>query len=240
MKGMEFESSMKKNFDWIDRLRHKSEQFGVVGLGQFGRSICETLHRMGYEVMAIDQDEQKVAHALQDRIASSILALDATDPHALKQSGLFQLNTVIISLGQSVQNSVITTLNAKEGGVQFIVAKASSRIHETLLYKIGADWVVFPELEMAQNLALSLTKPNLLEKIELDSQHSLSEIPVPPQVVGQKLLNSKIKSNYQLMVIAIRREGQELKVNPSPQEVLEKGDRLIVIGEKENIKKILS
>ena len=104
---------------------------------------------MGYEVMGIDSNEDRVAQVLTDQIAAHAVQLDSTQPSALIEAGIPDFDTVIIAIGNYVQESIITTLNVKEAGVANVVAKASSEIHGKLLIRVGADHVVFPEHEMA-------------------------------------------------------------------------------------------
>lgn len=228
----------KEAFSWFRRLRPDNQQFAVIGLGRFGQAVCSTLYDLGYEVMGIDSKEEPVNHVLHGQMATHVLVLDSTDPIALKQAGVFELDTVIVSIGNYVEESVITTLNLKEGGVKFVVAKASSKIHEKLLNKVGADWVVFPEYEMGCNLAHSLTKPNVLERLELDPENTIVEVLVPEEFMGKTLLELKLRSEYGLTVIAINHQGNRLEVNPNPNQRMEKGDSIILVGENQAINRL--
>ena len=68
--------------------RRESKQFAVIGLGRFGRAVCGTLYNMGYEVMGVDANEKRVDQTANEEIATHVLALDSTDPLALKQAGI--------------------------------------------------------------------------------------------------------------------------------------------------------
>ena len=125
-----------------------NRQFAVIGLGRFGRAVCMTLHHLGYEVLGIDVDERRVAQIITDQYVSHALQLDSTEPSALKEAGILDFDTVIVAIGNYIQESIVTTLNVKEAGVPHVVAKASSEIHGKLLRRVGADHVVFPEHEM--------------------------------------------------------------------------------------------
>ena len=92
-------------------LRKDNQQFGVIGLGRFGRGVCATLYRQGYQVMGTDIDEKRVAQALADQIISHAVELDSTEVSALREGGIFECNTVIVAIGNYLQESIITTLN---------------------------------------------------------------------------------------------------------------------------------
>ncbi|MFO0213524.1 MAG: potassium channel family protein, partial [Pseudanabaena sp.] len=153
-------------------LRPENKQFAVIGLGRFGRSVCFTLDRLGLEVLAADKDEERVSQLRAENLAAHCIQLDSTNPLALKESGILEIDTVIVAIGNFLEESIVTTLNVKEAGVNHVVAKASSEVHGTLLKKVGADLVVYPEAEMGCALARSLTQRGILERFELDPDNS--------------------------------------------------------------------
>lgn len=219
------------------RTDSKNKQFAVIGLGRFGRAVASTLHKQGFDVLCVDFDEAKVAQILADRIATHARQLDSTQPSALREAGIFEQDTVIVAIGNYVQESIITTLNVKEGGVPHVVAKASSEIHMKLLQKVGADHVVFPEHEMGCALARSLTKPGILDRFDLDPEHSVVEVIVPDQFHGKTIAELKLRSNYGLNVLAVCRQ-QRFEVNPAPSLQLEKGSVMVVIGSNQCIDRL--
>ncbi|WP_431192639.1 potassium channel family protein [Stenomitos frigidus] len=115
----------------------RNKHYAVIGLGRFGRAVCHTLHQLGYEVVGVDSDERRVAQALTDQIAVGAVQLNSTDPAAFQEAGICEIDTVIVAIGNYIEESVITTLNLKEAGVACVVARASSQIHEKLLKKVG-------------------------------------------------------------------------------------------------------
>jgi trk system potassium uptake protein len=219
------------------RADSKNKQFAVIGLGRFGRAVAGTLHQQGYDVLCVDSDESKVAQILSDRIATHARQLDSTQPAALKEAGIFEQDTVIVAIGNYVQESVITALNVKEGGVPHVVAKASSEIHVKLLKRVGADHVVFPEHEMGCELARSLTRPGILDRFDLDPENSIVEVIVPEQFDGRTISELKLRSSYGLNVLAIGVDGK-FTMNPEPTQRLQKGTIMVVIGSNQNIDRL--
>lgn len=215
----------------------QNKHYAVIGLGRFGRAVCSTLHNLGYEVMGVDFDEKRVAQALTDRITVRAVQLDSTDPAALQEAGICEINTVIVAIGNYVEESVITTLNLKEAGVAHVVAKASSQIHEKLLKKVGADHVVFPEHEMGCSLARALTRPSILERFELDPDNSIVEILVPESFSGKTIAELKLRSHYGLNLLAVSQD-EKFEINPNPNTTLQKGSAMVVIGCNKNIDRL--
>ncbi|NJR48653.1 MAG: TrkA family potassium uptake protein [Leptolyngbyaceae cyanobacterium CSU_1_3] len=225
------------NFFHSLRTDRKTKQFAVIGLGRFGRAVCSTLHSKGYEVLAVDADRGRVDQALCDRIVAHARQIDSTQPAALQEAGIFEQSTVIVAIGNYIQESIITTLNVKEGGVSHIVAKASSEIHEKLLRKVGADHVIFPEHDAGANLARSLTKPGILERFELDPDNSIVEVIVPESFDGKTISQLKLRAHYGLNVLAFSQEGKFV-INPDPDTPLRRGTAIVVIGENRDIDRL--
>lgn len=218
-------------------LRKDNKQFAVIGLGRFGRAVCSTLHKLGYEVLGTDIDEKQVAQVLTEQIVSHALQLDSTEPAALKEAGIFEFDTVIVAIGNYLQESIITTLNVKEAGVPHVVAKASSEIHGKVLKRVGADHVVYPENEAGCTLARSLTKPAILDRFELDPENSIVELIVPDQFDGKTIADLKLRSRYGLNLIAVS-YNDKFEINPDPNQRLQKGSAIVVIGSNKDINRL--
>ncbi|MEO1428385.1 MAG: TrkA family potassium uptake protein [Cyanobacteria bacterium J06632_19] len=224
-------------------LNKTNQQFAVIGLGRFGRSVCSTLHKLGYEVLATDIEEKRVSQALTEEITGHALQLDSTEPAALKEAGIFEFDTVIIAIGNYIQESIITTLNVKEGGVKNVVAKASSEVHCKLLRKVGADRVVFPEHEAGCALAQTLTKPSILDTFDLDRDNSIVEIAIPEEFNGKTVAELQLRNRYGLNVLAISNKpngdnDEKFIINPDPHKRLEKGSVMVVIGHNKDIDRL--
>lgn len=233
-------SPTANTMSFLRNFRRPQRQFAVIGLGRFGRAVCGTLRHMGHEVLGVDREEDCVADALSDQLASHVIQLNSTDCAALREAGLFEFDTVIVAIGNYLQESVITTLNLKEGGVKYVVSKASTEIHGRVLQKVGADRVVYPEREMGCHLARSLVKPNILERTELDSQHSIVEMVVPETFEGQSILELKLRSDYGITVLAVGWQGKEgeFEINPDPTQPLHAGTMMWVMGSNESINRL--
>nr|WP_293100149.1 TrkA family potassium uptake protein [Okeania sp. SIO2F4] len=226
------------SWNFWQNLRPENKQFAVIGLGRFGRAVCETLHNLGYEVLAIDKEEKKVNLALTDEISSHAFKLDSTEINAIKQAGILDFDTVIVAIGNYLAESITTTLNLKELGVKSVVAKASSETHKKLLEKVGADYVVFPEREMGCELARLLTKPGIIDKFDIDPEHSIVEIIVPDKFDGKTIADLEIRNKYGLNLLAVSAEDEKFTINPKLSTILKKGTAIIVLGSNEDINRL--
>ncbi len=222
---------------FLRSLRKDNRQFAVIGLGRFGRAVCTTFHKLGYEVLGTDVNEKLVAQVLTDQIVSHAMQLDSTQPAALKEAGIFEFDTVIIAIGNYIQESIVTTLNVKEAGVPHVVAKASSEVHGKLLQKVGADHVVYPEFEAGCTLARSLTKPHILDRFDLDPDNSIVELIVPDVFHGKTITELQFRTRYGLNLIAVSQDGK-FEINPDPKKQLQQGSAMVVIGCNKDINRL--
>ena len=155
----------------------------------------------------------------------------------MAEAGIFEFDTAIVAIGNYLQESIITTLNLKEGGVSNVVSKASTEVHGKLLKRVGADLVVFPEFEAGSALARSLTKPSILDRFDLDPEHSIVEIVVPEEFHNRTLAELELRNKYRLNVLAVGEENK-LEFNPPPGRRLEKDEVMVVIGECQGIDRL--
>lgn len=211
-------------------------QIAVIGLGRFGTAVCEEIYNDGGEVLAIDQSEERIQEIIQNKQATHAVQIDATNKNALISVGIADFEAVVVSMASSIQDSILTTLLLKEIGVSKIIAKASSTAHGVVLEKIGATQVIFPEREMGKRIAKSLIT-GAKDVVGIAPDLSIFELQVEKKFIGKTLLELELRKKYYVNVLAIKR-GTETISEINPQEVILKGDNLIVIGKEENIKKI--
>lgn len=229
--------NLRSPIRFLSNIRRDPHQVAVVGLGRFGRSVCSELHRMGYEVMGADRDDGLVAKVLTEKMVSRAIQLDSTDPNSLREGGIFEFDVVVVAIGNYLQESIITTLNMKEGGAKHVVAKASSEIHGKLLERVGADRVVFPERDAGKELAFSLMKPTILEGFELDEDHSIVEVVIPEEFAGKTLEELQFRNRFGLNVIAVE-DGDRFAINPLPTQRLAARAAMVVVGANKDIQRL--
>ena len=212
------------------------KQYIVIGCGRFGASVATTMHLLGHQVMAIDKNED-IIQTLSDKVTHAAI-VDVTDELALRSLGLSNFDVAIIAIGSDIRASIMATLIAKEMGVSEIICKAKDELQAKVLYKIGADRVVFPERDMGVRVAYNLLSNNILDHIELDPEYSIVEIVMPPKWIGKSLIELDLRGKYEITVLAIK-NGKEITVTPPPDKELEGGGILVVIGRNSSIKNIM-
>ncbi|ACA56136.1 potassium channel family protein [Clostridium botulinum] len=211
------------------------KQFVVIGLGRFGTSVAKTLYTLGNDVLAIDSSDD-IVQSISDSVTHSV-QMNATDENSLRALGIRNFDVAVITIGSDIQASTMATLLVKEMGVKYIIAKANTEIHAKVLYKIGADRVVFPERDMGVRVAHNLVSTNILDYIELSPNYSIAEIVTPKIWHGKTLNELNIRANYGINVVALKR-GEEINVSPVAEDTIEPGDIIVAIGSEEDLTKV--
>lgn len=211
------------------------KQFAVIGLGRFGASVATTLHQLGFEVLAIDSNEERVQKFSEQ--VTHVVQADTTDENTIKALGIRNFDVVVVAIGEDIQANVLTTLLLKDLGVKHIVAKAKSVLHGKMLEKLGADRVVYPERDMGQRVAHNLISSNVLDYIELSPDLSLVEVNAPKTLIGKTLANANLRMEYGINVVAMKR-GKEIIVPPLPTEIMTEIDILVIVGNTAGIQRL--
>lgn len=214
--------------------KRDNESFAVIGLGRFGSSVAQVLFDMGYEVLVMDENPERVQQL--NHVSTHAVQADSTDEKAMKELGIRNFDVVVVAIGADIQASILTTLVLKDMGVKKIVAKAQNERHGQVLYKIGADKVVYPEYDMGLRVAHNLISPNVLDFVELSSEYSVAELTVSRDMVGKTLAEMDVRVRFGVNVIAIKNKG-EFNIAPSATDFLKDQDVLIVLGHNKDLKK---
>ncbi|WP_420842505.1 potassium channel family protein [Halalkalibacter alkaliphilus] len=210
------------------------KQFAVIGLGRFGSSVCKELYKLGHQVLAIDSKEEKVNDMTRHSTHSAIA--NGTDEKALQSLGIRNFDYVIVAIGDDIQSSILCTLLLKEFGVANVWVKAQNYYHERVLEKIGADRIVHPEQDMGIRIAQHLTSEKIVDYIELSADYSIVELIATDKVANKSLIDLDVRAKYGCTILGIKR-GEDINIAPTPTDQIEKGDILIVIGHKNDLKR---
>jgi trk system potassium uptake protein TrkA len=211
------------------------KQYVVIGCGRFGSSVAKTLCKLGYDVLAIDKDPEKIQEIAE--FVTHAVQADAIDENALKAIGMRNFDVAVITIGSDVQASIMGTLLAKELGVKKVIAKAQNELHGKVLYKIGAHKVIFPERDMGIRVAHNLVSSNILDVIEFAPDYSIIEVVAQDDWTEKSLRELQLPNNYGVSVMAIK-TGEDLNISPYAEDIIKKGDTLIVIGDNASLKKL--
>lgn len=213
------------------------KRFAVIGLGKFGFHVAKALFEAGNEVVAVDQDKNKIQEI--DPYCTEAIVMDATDKERLNALGLENMDSVIISAGTKISNSILICLHLQELGIKKILAKALDDDHAKILKKVGATEIIRPEMAMALRVARSLSTPNILDFIPLAEDYNLLQVDPPRAFIGKTLKELNLRAKYNVYVIAVKELVPENFVLVPPAGFLIKdSDVLMILGKEQDLSRI--
>jgi trk system potassium uptake protein TrkA len=213
----------------------KDKQFAVLGLGRFGEALAITLSELGCNVVVVDNNEEKIQN-IANFVTYAVQA-DVTDINALKSIGLKNVDAVVVSITSDINSSIMGIVNAQELGIREIYGKANTEQHEKVLLKLGVKKVFSPERDMGERVAHNLFSGDFIDILELDTKHSIVEVETLHLWEGKTLEQLNLREKYGLNVIAIR-SLDVLNASPLAGDIIQPGDKLIVMGENRCINEI--
>lgn len=198
----------------------------MVGLGRFGGGVAAELMSLGFEVLGIDDDAERV-QSVADHLTHVIQA-DTTNEETLRQLGAADFRIAVVGIGTDIEASILTTAALADIGVPRIWAKAVTSQHGRILERIGAHHVVFPEHDMGQRVA-HLVGGRIIDWFQLDPDFAMVETAVPGELIGRSLGDVGVRARYGVTVVCIKPVGQGFTY-ATADTVPAEGDLLVVAG----------
>lgn len=203
----------------------------IIGLGKFGYYIAKSLSKLDVTVIAVDHNEQRIQEISE--YIDNAFVLDSTNKHALEEVGIYNLDTVVVSIGENIEASILTVMALKDLGNKNIIAKAITTTHGEILAKIGASRVVHPEKIAGRILVKNLVENINFEKIDLSNSMRIIKFIAPKTIVSKTLKEIELK-NHDAKLIAYKTEGNwNTEIDYKHQ--IKEDDLLAYLGDAKNI-----
>ncbi len=204
----------------------------LIGMGKFGRTLGERLIGMGDEVMIVDKNEDTI-NALASHYTNALIA-NCMIIDNLRALDIPSFDVCVVAIGDDFQSSLEITSNLKDLGAKRVVSKASTEIQRKFLMRAGADEVIYPDKDIAEKLAVTLNAANVVNFIELDSEHSIFEMETPKKWVRKKLIDVNPRVRYGMNILTVKK-GNNVLSSIDGNYVFEEGDLIVVFGITEKI-----
>lgn len=215
----------------------KVKRFVMLGLGSFGAALATRLAKNGCRVTGVDQSKDRV-EALKNVLYEAVIG-DCTDREVLHQVGIADAEAVFISLGENITLSLLAALHTKELKAQRIIVKGVTDEHGKLLKYLGVERVVFPEIEVAQELGDRMTWPNVLDFLPIDPDYSLVELAVPQSCAEQTLRETDFRRRFGVWIVGVKDVlSGKLEIFPEAEYKLTEDQLLLVVGRQEDLKRL--
>lgn len=210
------------------------KRFVVIGMGNFGSALAETLYGLGNEVVAMDVDPDRV-DGVADHVTNAVVA-DGTDVRVLRRVGAEDADAAVVSTGEDITASALATLVLRDLGVPEIYVKVISSDHARLIEKIGVTETIFPERESGIRLGRRVASSSLLNFVPLAPGFSLQEMAVPSEWVGDTLRHLELPRKWGITVVGLRDVlHDEIRSLPDPDAPLLESDTLLVAGRDDRL-----
>jgi trk system potassium uptake protein len=212
-------------------LAEKTSNVVVVGLGRFGGSVAEGLIELGHEVLGIDSNP-RIVQDWSDRL-THVVEADATDTETLRQLGVPDFARAVVGIGTNLETSVLSVLTLAEVGVGDIWAKATSVKHGKILSRVGAQHVIYPEVEMGERVAHMLDG-RVLDYIEFEDGFAIAKVRAPRAAIGKSLSDIGLRAKWGITVVGTKTPGQDFTY-AKPDTIVPEGCTLIVAGDTSKV-----
>lgn len=204
----------------------------LIGLGKFGQTLGNKLINMGDEVMIVDKNED-VINTLAPKYSNALIA-NCMNADTLKSMDIPAFDVCIVAIGDDFQSSLEITSHLKDLGAKYIISKATTEIQKKFLLRSGADEVIYPDLDIAEKVAIKLNSTAVFDYIEIDSVYSIFTIDIPKDWLKKRLIDVNPRKKYGLNILTIKRDKQVIE-SPNADYVFKPGDHIVVFGNTEEI-----
>ena len=204
----------------------------VIGLGKFGFYIAKSLSRLNVKVIAADNDEKKVQEISE--YVDDAYIIDSTSKVALEEIGIYNLSTVIVSIGENIEASILTVMALKDLNNKTVIAKAINSTHGEILTKIGAFKVIYPEKIAGRMLVKKLIDNMTVEEIDVSNTIKMLKFVATDNFIYKKI--SEIESEFENLKIISYKTGGIWSMQIDPLYQVKKDDLLVFLGESKYIK----
>lgn len=208
----------------------------IIGLGRFGRHMAQKFNEQGNDILAVDTDEERVNAALP--FVTDAQIGDATNEMFVESLGVANFDLCVVAIGDNFQSSLEATALLKDMGARFVLSRASRDVHAKFLLRNGADEVVYTEKETAERLAVKYGNESVFDYIEINEDYSIYEIGVPATWVGKSILDKKVRSKFNISILATKR-GKEIYPLPHPDHIFSETESLMILGRNEDVERLI-
>jgi voltage-gated potassium channel len=221
-----------------------ADHYIVCGLGRVGVQVAEELADEGVDFICVDKNEDHVKQMIAH--GHNAIVGDSTKEEVLKQAGVERARGIVAAMGDDSANLFVTLASRQLNPSIFIVARVNRNENRDRMTRAGADRTTMPYQIGGYHMATTLTRPNVVDFLEILSTNNNSELNVREFVVNEEagLAGKKLSwlYNHKLgaTVLSLNSADGLSKVNPSGGETLYAGDKLIVIGTDQQLKEMSS
>ena len=221
-----------------NRIAKLKEHFIICGYGRVGQEIAHVFTEEKVPFIIIDKDHDSIADA--DKDGHLYILADAANDEALKEAGIDRARGLVVAVASDADSTYITLSARQLRQDLFIETRTSSSRAETKLKRAGADRVISPHSIGARRMAMLALRPAVIDFIDTVTRRRGQELQLEniavncsSSLVGLKVTD--VRQRSRASILAISKKSGKMLANPSGEEVIEDGDRLIAMGAEEQL-----
>jgi len=178
--------------------------------------------------------------------------MDVTDERSLRSVHISDVDVAIVAIGDNIEMSIMAVATLRKLGVGRVIARATSQLHEHVLHEIGASEIIKVEEDMGEIIASRIVAPHVLQRYNFAAGYSIVEIKLGKKFVGKTLVESRIRQNYSLNIVALQKRvpyitedgksAYRVEINdcPMPMDVIESDDIVVLVGSEKNFNRLFA
>ncbi len=175
----------------------------IIGLGTYGRVLVDELSALGHEVIAADNDANRVERVKE--MCDAAFQIEATEELSLSVPPLKKVDVVLVAIGQNLGASVRVVALLKKLGVQHIYARAMDYVHKNILQAFDIDKILIPEERAARSLVREMELGAKIQLFRVDDKYCVFKFQIPKQFIGMSPNDLHLNEEFNLKIIAIKK-----------------------------------
>lgn len=214
----------------------------ICGFGRMGQVLAQQLQASDEPFVIIDPRSDTNVSTHDYLICHG----NPTDETLLQEVGIQRARALVTVLSDDAAN-VFITLTARELNPNLmILARGELPSTEKKLRLAGADHIVLPATISAMRMANLMTRPTALDFLsrpdersylnellsQIDVQMEELAIPANSPMANKSVRELEVRGKGAFIVVALRRSGGTILMRPSPSQLVNAGDTLVVLGHR--------
>jgi len=227
----------------IRKIKNMRDHYIICGFGRMGRVIADDFIHRKKETVIVENDPEIIAHLAEH--GYTYIEGSSTEDETLQKAGIERAKGLVAVLSTDADNLFVTLSARKLNTDLFILTRCSEKSTQDKMRTAGANKVVNPYEIGGYKMAQMVLSPHVDDFIEIVSRQrklnlAIDQIKVleNSELTGKALKDTPIRSKYDTIITAILDSSNEMKFNPSSETVIQAGDILICIGDRDNLEEL--
>jgi len=226
----------------LKQLNKLSGHYIVCGYGRIGKDVISTLVKSGQQVVLVD-----LARSVSEELEMLVPVIhgDASSEEILEKAGILRAKGLVACV-QSEAENVFITMTAREMNADLtIIARFEEESTQKKLLRAGADRVINPYHIGSAHISQIIVKPTISRILDssgpesgLNMNFEEIDLKTTHPWLGQTIRECDIRASFNAIFVAIEKTSGEIVSNPGADYLFEPFDRVVLIADSANFKRL--